>query len=430
MENLQYIVPNMHTDNDSQAIRDAISQAKKSGVDCVRIPKKHPFWDIDTAILLPSDITIYLDNCTLRLSDGVYDNIFRSENFYDQTTYTLEQEQKNIRIIGLGHAVLDGGNHNGLFETNAGKNGLPDMRKNNLILLQNVSDYVLENFRCTNMRWWAINQYYCRNGRLSNLSFFNNVYQPNQDGINLRLGCNQILIEKITGRTGDDTVALSAFGKSRDANFAVAGKDKDIHDITIQDVCASTCETIVALRACDGAQIYRVRIDNVRDAESEYIPWGVVRIGENNYYRERAAIMGEIRELSVSNVFSRGLGTIFLAAALQDSHIRDVYAAGDTMYAISTYFPIREDKKSGCANWGGVSLKNVVIENVFYSGKATHSELDWKYTYLDRPYDGCALDFRCLRETDTFENVIFRNIFPSNGRPQVLAAEGREYRIE
>ena len=423
------IIPDDTTSCDSLAITTAIQAALRTGVNCIRIPKKDPYWNIESAILLPSNITVYLDDCVLRLADGVFDNIFRNENMYKEETYTTDGEQKNIRIIGLGHPVLDGGIHNGLTERTSNKNGMPDIRKNNLILLHNVSDYVLENFQCIHMRWWAINQLYCRNGHLSRLSFFNGTLAPNQDGINLRLGCNQILIENISGRTGDDTVALTALGKSRDKQFSVTGKDNDIHDITIRDVTASTKQTIVALRCCDGAQLYRVHIENIRDAESDYRPWGVVRIGENDYYRERSAIMGEIREITVRNVYSRGLGTIFLAAALQDSHISDVYASGDTMYAVSTYFPTRVHEETGCSNFGGVSLKNVVIENIFYSGCATHSEKDWLYTYLDQEFSGCALDFRCLRENDTFTNTIFRNIFTDAGQALVMVADGVDYQL-
>ena len=51
------------------------------------------------------------------VSMGVFENIFRNENMYKEDTYTLDGEQKNIRIIGRGSAVLDGGNPNRSEET-------------------------------------------------------------------------------------------------------------------------------------------------------------------------------------------------------------------------------------------------------------------------------------------------------------------------
>ena len=43
----------------------------------------------------------------------------------------------------------------------------------------------------------------------------------NQDGLDLRQGCHDISIERITGHTGDDLVALTNIGRGT----AVAGSD-------------------------------------------------------------------------------------------------------------------------------------------------------------------------------------------------------------
>lgn len=419
---LTYISPAMDKVSDSSAIQDAIKKATDTGINCVVIPKKKSpqgftHWEIDKTILLPSDITIILDGCHLRLKDGVYENIFRNDNLYKTDTYTIDKEQTNIRIIGRGDAVLDGGNHNGLTEAVSCQNGMPHIRNNTLILLHNVNGYVLEGFKLINQRWWAINQIFCRNGRLSHLSFFNGIHHPNQDGINLRIGCNNILIEDITGVTGDDTVALSAFAKGMDNPLAVEGKDIDIHDIIIRDIRASTRQTIVAMRNNDGAKLYRVVVENVFDVPSKYTPWGVVKIGENNYYAERSSILGETREITVRNIHSCGAGCIFLGASLQDSHISDIYASGGTMHAVSTFLPEMVFSENNCSICGGIDMKNVVIENVFYSGTADYCDdpgdgsYKNRYTYPDIPFDGCALDFRCMRKDDRLQNVVFRNIF-------------------
>ena len=79
---LPYIIPAMDAASDSDAIQSAIRQAVESGCNRVLIPKKKTsrgftHWEIDRAILLPSNITILLDDCHLRLKDGVYENMFR-----------------------------------------------------------------------------------------------------------------------------------------------------------------------------------------------------------------------------------------------------------------------------------------------------------------------------------------------------------------
>ena len=420
-----YITPNDYcgcAESDSHAIQMAVDAAAASDgcSHVVRIPRRCQrtgldVWNIDRTILLPSDITVLLDDCRLRLADGVYQNIFRNKNVYTPGSCTQEGEQHAIRILGIGNAILDGGEPNDLNESNYGTNGLPDIRFNNLILLHNVRDYELRDFSCVNMRWWAINQIYCRHGILSNLKFWNGEQKRNRDGINLRVGCSDITIDNVRGRTGDDVVALTALPLGGDRCFAVEGRDCDIHDVSVRNVYAHTRQSIVALRNCDGAQMYRITIENIADIGGEYGPWGVVRIGENNYYRKRPALLGETREITVRGVRSLCRGTVFLAAGLQDSHISDVYAGGTSMHAISTFAPDWRSRETGCFIQGGVSMKNVVIDNIHYNGSAEHRN-DTSVTLPESDFSGAALDFRCIRETDTFENVIFRDIFAGDGK--------------
>ena len=135
---------------DSQSIQNAINFAMQNS-HVVRIPRVNErtgtdVWTIEKTILLPSDITIILDSCHLRLADDVYENIFRNENAYEEIGKTAEGTQHDIYIIGRGNAVLDGGRHNGVFEQTWRKLGLPHPRTGNLILLVNVDGYTLSNF--------------------------------------------------------------------------------------------------------------------------------------------------------------------------------------------------------------------------------------------------------------------------------------------
>ena len=69
--------------SDSAMIQAAVDEAAKYGA-AVVIPRYNErtgacCWVIDKTLLLPNDITIYLDDCFLTLADGVYENIFRNE---------------------------------------------------------------------------------------------------------------------------------------------------------------------------------------------------------------------------------------------------------------------------------------------------------------------------------------------------------------
>jgi len=426
-----YLSPNevrFRADSDSQSIQNAINEAEKGPIRVVHIPRVCARtgleeWIIDKSILLPSNITIILDDCHLTLKKGVYENIFRNKNMYTDISNKPEGKQRGIRIIGRGDAVLDGGEGNDLSESTSMKDGRPGIRFNNFIILHNVDNYVLENFSCVNLRWWAINQCCCTNGRLENLHFFNGELIRNQDGIDVRIGCSHIDINNITGRLGDDVIALSAFaGGAEREKYLVEGMEPDIHDVTIRNVTADTNYSLVALRNTDGAKMYRILIENIRDAGGIYGPRSVVRIGENLYYKKRTSIIGETYDINVRGVYSLNRGTIFIGGALKDSHISDVYAGGTSMSAISTFAIHRWLEQKQLYAWGGATMENVVFDNIHYNGTAGHCNEEWMNDEGEQ-FDGCALDFRRMREEDYFKNVVFRDVFTREGTELFIACD-------
>ena len=427
-------------ESDSATIQNAINATREGGCRAVVIPRLNARtgkcrWVIDKTLLLPNDITVYLDDCFLTLADGVYENIFRNELAFTEAALERENEQHGIRIVGLGNAVLDGGKDNGLRE----QKWTPDQPMpitGCLVMLQNVREYVLENFKCQRMRYWAINHVACRRGRICNINFDFVERHPNQDGINFRLGCSEITVENITGVTGDDTIAISCFPCGRiDSALLPKGCSPDVHDIRISNVMATTVATVVALRATDGARIYNVTIENITDVgEALTKPWGLVRLGENNWFTHRPAEMGEMDNITVRNIRAFGKGCVYLGGALSNAHISDIYAEGNTLYAVSTYQGVQTFWETGNEILPGASLKNVVIENVYYTGKSIYREHPedryTELTYLGEKFGGCALDFRCLRDTDVVENVTLRNIHTREGAPLLLAKEGYGLRIK
>ncbi len=420
-------------ESDSATIQNAINATKEGVCRCVVIPRVNERtgecrWVVDKTLLLPDNITVYLDDCFITLADGVYENIFRNEKMYTDGYLKPENEQHDIRIIGLGNATLDGGLDNGLREQNW-TDDKPMPQTGCLILFSHVRDYALENFNCRHMRYWAINQIGCRKGRIRNIDFDFVDRHPNQDGINFRIGYSEITVEGITGVTGDDVIAMSAFPCGRDSLFLPEGWTPDIHDIRVSNVMATTVATVVALRSTDGARIYNVTIENITDIGRTLTkPWGVVRLGENNWYKNRPAVLGEMDNITVRNIRAFGKGTVYLSAALSNSHISDIYAEGNTLYAVSTYQGVQTFWETGNTILPGVSLSNVVIENVYYTGKSIYREHPedryTELTYLGEKFGGCALDFRCMRDDDTVEGLVIRNIFSREGAPVLLAKEG------
>jgi len=412
--------PRFSAETDDATIQNAVDFAAKSICKTVRIPRLcrrtgAEEWRLSKAVLLPGNITVLLEDCHLILEQGIYDNIFRSETLFTETGTAPEGRRENIRILGSGNAVLDGGEGNDLREWNSEKDGRPDIRFNSLILLANLDHYELSGFSCENLRWWAINQIGCTHGYLHDLRFYNGRLIPNQDGINLRVGCSFIRMENISGRTGDDMVALTALPLGKDGELLTKNLSPDIHDIEIRHIHGSTMQTVVALRNNDGAKIYNIHIEDIEDT-GEYTPWGVLRIGENNYYRRRLSCLGETYHIHAEHIRSRCRGTVFLGGTLKDSVIRDVSAGGSSMFAVSTFIPAREAGDTGIMMLGGVTMENVLFDDIRYEGTAGHCD-DELMNIPGTAFPGCALDFRLMRDTDSLTGVEFKHVTARDGAP-------------
>ena len=161
---INYITPNDKDamgSSDSESIQNAIKIAAESGTRKVLIPRLNQrtgksVWDIENAIILTSDIEIILDNCLLRQADGVFDNVFRSHGTTEEAQEASAQIH-DVRIIGQGRAIIDGGIHNGITELGYVTKGGKHMSLNNMILLLNVRNFVIEGISFENQRFWALN---------------------------------------------------------------------------------------------------------------------------------------------------------------------------------------------------------------------------------------------------------------------------------
>jgi polygalacturonase len=183
--------------------------------------------------------------------------MFVNEHHDTEIGKTVDGTDSNISIIGRGEAILDGGKYNGLSEKTQLINGLPPIWKNNLLLFTNVDGFKVEGISCRNQRWWALNFIYCSNGYLGNIDFcacdigvdengqeyhglkrskYGQVLVKNADGIDLRQGCHDIVIENITGFTEDDTVALTGLNGRLEQAFSVDGLPSDICNVEIKNV--------------------------------------------------------------------------------------------------------------------------------------------------------------------------------------------------
>lgn len=362
-----YVSPNETLKNtDSASIAAAIEKAKRDGCNTVVIPSLNErtgenLWVIDETVLLPSDIEIVIDNAHLVLADGTYINMFRNENAGTQIGKNAEGEQKNITIRGIGNAVLDGGNYNGLSERNSEKDGRPHISRNTTLLFANVSGLTVENLSIINQRWWGATNIFVHHSAYRNIYFkadysridengvhhpnefpktYEEIYVKNADGIDLRVGCHDFVIENILGITEDDTVALTALGGFETKfGYIVDGLPGDIHDVKIKNVCSDPCFcACVRLLNDNGHKMYSIEIDGVSSvslADKNIRPGHTVRIGDTAY-AETESVLGDTCGISVKNVVSRGHCGVSICKGIKDSRIENitVYGGGELGFGI------------------------------------------------------------------------------------------------
>ena len=352
----EYITPSSIPEaSDAERIQEAIWEAKRRGVGTVLIPRRNEakgeeVWIIDKTILLPSDITVILDGCHLRMADGVFCRMFENENAEKPVGLLPEGAQHNIHLIGRGGATLDGGLDNGLCEKTGGKNGLPSVWNNLTVYFHNVHHFSISGLTVRDQRWWAICFMYSSFGKVSDIHFeitkryqrgidTETGYWRNQDGIDLRVGCHDITVAHITGETGDDVIACTALAGEGGYEAArhVAGASKHIYNVNIRDVKA-TCNlcAVVRLLAHRRNQLYNVVIDGVYATERDGVRADTaIRLNEHSYYGNDIANklkMGEMRSIFIKNVFAETVRSALLfSGELCDISVRDVTVAGDAV---------------------------------------------------------------------------------------------------
>ena len=259
--------------NDSEILNNAVKNRDADGIVVISprdIDGKRSFWLLDSAVLLPENTTVVLQNVKLKLSDKCRDNFFRTAN----CGMGIDEPKpiRNVHIRGEGVCLLEGADHprasgdsskllrvpcphfpedicriadwipeerrhpdklsfsdmhNYSYGTDAemsGESQYGDWRGIG-ILFANAEDFSISGIRIKEPHGWSISVEACSNGRIERIDFDARMHKmidgtymnmENQDGIDIRNGCHHIVISDITGCTGDDVVALTAIASSKE----------------------------------------------------------------------------------------------------------------------------------------------------------------------------------------------------------------------
>lgn len=439
---------------DSDMIQAALDAAVKTG-QSVLVPKYNertgkPIWEITKTVLLHDESVLLLQNCHLRLADGVVCNMFANENARKPIALEPEGTQRNIQIRGIGNVLLDGGNHNGVYEDNGisrkvVKPSPYNATQNCMFFLQNIENLLIENIKIKDQRYWGIALFKVCYSRIANIRFESTSNVPNQDGVDLLKGCHDVIVENITGSIGDNIVAILATEHDLYQNVTKTLREGDVRNITIRNVMAygvNGC-SLIRLLNHDGYKIYNVRIDNVievspwsendapvatnpdlvikTDDQGDIIPWrklipgeegyrieSAIIIGESYWYSKEKAKHGDTFGISVSNVMTHGRFGVFINNTLTDSSFDNIRMFGNGYAAV--YF-------------GEGHVENVTFSNITYDSDCRplpadeHIWVEWNKTRAD--------GLSCVYFNGTqVDNVSFRNMRCAAGVESVFGGFG------
>jgi len=393
----QVITPNEFHGTDVERINEAIRVGAERGLRIV-IPRRNlsengerKVWLLDSAILVRDHTLLELEQCHIKLSDRCRDNFIRSANCGLGITDIKPMEHVHIR--GVGSALLEGADHpratgdsaktlgERTYGTDAGVEGESQTGdwRNIGILLAFVEHFSVENLTIRDSHCWAVSLERCAFGRVRDIHFesegskeIDGVKETilNQDGLDLRQGCHDISIERITGHTGDDLVALTNIHHAQ----AIAGSDRstmvsagncieggldDIRHIFLRQICG-TCSGghhVVRFLNAGGLQLYDVVLDGLIDTSPPGRPCkATLKIGDANPAWGGVTPLGETHRLILSNIVSTSRHTILIAGSLTDSTITNVIRC-------------KEDGDPITYESGKEFVRNVQISNVFKSQK-------------------------------------------------------------
>ena len=375
----QAITPNDFQGSDIDRIQAAIYAAQKTTNQIV-IPSRNSnganLWKIDRAILLPSHITVILDNCTIQLSDLCRDNMFRSDNV--GIGITNPAWNHNIHIVGIGDVRLKGADNprstgdayrtltltpergRVSYGSDAGKEGVKQKGdwRNNLIQIAYVDGFSLKNVKIENSHAWAISFERTRNVEISDIRFFNpeliliegvpkKVF--NKDGINLRHGCKYFRINNITGINGDDFIALSSldvepfYHTNGDVNsYQVTSTKWNGPEDDTEQIYITNCQTNftgVAIRASGEAGIHHVYINGIISTVRPDIPppyggnYYTLLVGGRGYGQD--SFQGKINHIYAMNLIGDGRALIKIEAPIVNCTFMNGIYTGNAPAAIT-----------------------------------------------------------------------------------------------
>ena len=264
-----------------------------------------------------------------------------------------------------------------------------DIRLGFGIYLVNVDGYSVQNIGLGPTAAFAGIQQLCKNGLWRGVRLNQNDSTVNQDGIDVGSGCRDIVIDGITGHTGDDLCSIYAQNSSDSLHSyvkTVSVAERDIIGVHLSNCRVSVGINPVRLQAGDGSKLSKVRVTNVTNLSTGG-GWPVLQFGPGGYVTGLPA-PADLSDIVLDGYTGPAKNVVDAATPFTDLTVRNVKIHGDWSRILGYT----------SANGGVANFSNVVIENVSTSNTTG---------------GGAMMGFSTAAAT--LSNVTFRNILLRRG---------------
>lgn len=310
--------------SDIQRINTAIEFVSKLGGGIVAITRDVI---ITESIIIQNNVTLTFTSL-IKMADATFDNIIRVAGIIPNPINPNDiclrlEETRNIKILGIGDNARIEGSDTPYTAPHPISGGTPVKWwgdhygwRTISVYLSNCKNYEVGNFHISKTKAWAISQDWgCENGYLHDIRVDSVTGAiPNGDCIDFRNGCKNIKVERVSGKTSDDTIACTALDNTvwdyaasyiwplQSMGYAYRAKQTDeagIFDISIDSVSASSPYNIVDIVVA-GARVQRINITNIDDAGGNNAKgWDVVGMMASF---GTGFVKGNVKDIHVSNI--------------------------------------------------------------------------------------------------------------------------------
>ena len=333
---------------DDEIIENVLEFSKKIENRTIIFDSKN--WNISKAILIPENTTMIIDGVTIKQNNGVFDNMFRTDNVIidDEypNAYPLQISKcKNVKLIGRNNAKIIACDEP---KTSTLSEGIEKPMQGGewgwraiTALFVYCDNVEVSNIRFEQSHMWTVSFEKCMNGYVHDLDFYTTIL--NADGVDLRSGCKNFKIENITGFTYDDAVALScskykAYKNeeyplndsiiypseiTRRMNTDLSDDELAIENVQVKNVCTSGACRCVICYSSYGGIVRNVLYDSIENKKTDIEGIDKNHIALFKIYGENY-VDNAIKNIRVNNIKCRVGYPVQVLVKTEDVYINKV----------------------------------------------------------------------------------------------------------